>query len=304
MKLVREVLLASVASLAFLAPAAAQPPATLQTTVTDVDGVSTRYHVAGLETRRPGMPVVILFNGALSSLEAWDRVLRQLDDSIPRVAYDRPGAGRSAPIQGVLTPQRTSAHLDALLKHLDIRPPFVIVGWSWGGPLALDFASRHPGAVVGTVLLDPTIIGVSEGEQRAMLISLGATPADVDVYYARGKQETSQMLARLPARVRSELEALEFADSLDIPFPRVPTTVLLAGRMQPGFTRGTLPAGIDEGAFFRAERAQAEASVQARLQGVPATVLRVLPQSTHTVPQDAPEIVVQEIMRVWRLCGC
>ena len=112
------------------------------------------------------------------------------------------------------------------------------------------------------------------------------------------------MLARLPAGVRSELEALEFADSLDIPFPRVPTTVLLAGRMQPGFTRGTLPAGIDEGAFFRAERAQAEAAVQARLRGVPATVLRVLPQSTHTVPQDAPEAVVQEIMRVWRLCGC
>jgi hypothetical protein len=59
-----------------------------------------------------------------------------------------------------------------------------------------------------------------------------------------------------------------------------------------------LPAGVDEAAFFRAERAASLETLQTRLHEVPSTALRVLPQSTHNVPSEDPEAVVQEILRV------
>ncbi len=57
-------------------------------------------------------------------------------------------------------------------------------------------------------------------------------------------------------------------------------------------------AGVDEAAFFRAERAESLETLQTRLQEVPATVLRVLPQAAHNLPNEDPEAVVQEIIRV------
>lgn len=300
----RSACIVGITSLMLLAHAGAQPPSAPETAVAEVDGIATRYHVAGLAKRSPRTPIIVFFSGSFAPLEVWRGVLSRLDDSIPRLAYDRPGAGRSAPIDGMLTPERASVHLAALLKQLDIAPPFVVVGWSWGGPLALDFAARHPGSVVGSVFLDPTVTALAQSVHRTMLLELGATPADVDSYFARQEQELPEMLASLPAGVRSEIAVVTaIADTLNLPFPRVPTTVLLAGRMQPGFTRGTLPAGVDEGAFFRAERLSAQETLQARLRDVPATVLRVLPQSAHSVPNDDPEAVVQEIMRVLRLRG-
>ena len=39
---------------------------------------------------------------------------------------------------------------------LDVDPPYVLVGHSWGGPLILYYAGRYPHDVVGMVYLDPT----------------------------------------------------------------------------------------------------------------------------------------------------
>jgi hypothetical protein len=115
----------------------------------------------------------------------------------------------------------------------------------------------------------------------------------------RQEREGQAMLERLPPGMRSELEAISaIADQFNPPYPRVPTTILLAGRMMPGFTQGMLPAGVDEAAFFRAERAASLETLQTRLHEVPSTALRVLPQSTHNVPSEDPEAVVQEILRV------
>ncbi|MGK2963756.1 MAG: alpha/beta fold hydrolase [Gemmatimonadaceae bacterium] len=304
MQLGRSALLVGLVSIVVLSPASAQTTSALETAVVDLDGISTRYHVAGLDKRAPGTPVIVFLSGSFAPLEVWRDVLGRLDDTIPRLTFDRPGAGQSTPVDGVLTPERVTAHLAALLERLNIAPPFVLVSWSWGGPLALDFASRHPGTVVGNVFLDPTVTGVGRSAYRARLIQLGAAAAAADSMMHRQKREGQGMLARLPPGMRSELEAITaIADEFNPPYPRVPTTILLAGRMMPGFTQGTLPAGVDEAAFFRAERAESLETLRARLREVPATVLRVLPQSAHNVPNEDPEAVVQEILRVLGLRG-
>lgn len=283
-------------------PPPGRPPLPeVDTKMVDVNGLATRYHAANLDKRAEGAPVVIFINGGGGPpLELWGKVFDGLGSDIPRFAYDRPGAGKTAPIEGKLTPERANAHLAALLKELKIGPPYVLVGWSWGGPLALDFASRNPGTVVGNVILDPTVLGRGPEDERERLLRLGAKKEDIDAAEAKSKKGQEEGFARMPPGIRSELEAISesIETGFDPPYPRVPTTILLAAKLMPGFTRGELPPGVDESAYYREERASARQFLEARLKDAPASVVRMLPESGHTVSMDAPEAVVEEIKRV------
>lgn len=46
-------------------------------------------------------------------------------------------------------------HVDALLAELNVPPPYVLVGHSWGGALILHYAGHRGRDVVGMVYLDP-----------------------------------------------------------------------------------------------------------------------------------------------------
>jgi pimeloyl-ACP methyl ester carboxylesterase len=97
---------------------------------------------------------VVFQNGAGSPLEVWEGVIAGLGDT-PAISCDRPGIAGSAYDGSPSTPERVSAHLHALLGALDIAPPYVLVGHSWGGPLILDYVGRFPSEVAGMVYVDP-----------------------------------------------------------------------------------------------------------------------------------------------------
>jgi pimeloyl-ACP methyl ester carboxylesterase len=71
--------------------------------------------------------------------------------------YDRPGIGLSDPGPTPRDGLRAVADLRALLRAAGERPPYVIVGWSLGAPVAYLFASQYRHEVSGLVLLDPTL---------------------------------------------------------------------------------------------------------------------------------------------------
>jgi len=70
--------------------------------------------------------------------------------------YDRAGIGLSdrgpIPRDGL----RVVGDLHSMLRGAGERPPYVLVGFSLGGPLAYLFASQYRHEVAGLVLLDPT----------------------------------------------------------------------------------------------------------------------------------------------------
>jgi len=84
---------------------------------------------------------------------------RNIHAAVARVTractYDRAGIGLSdrgpTPRDGL----RAVADLQALLRGAGEQPPYVVVGWSLGGPLAYLFASQYRHQVAGLVLLDP-----------------------------------------------------------------------------------------------------------------------------------------------------
>ena len=134
-------ILASAAAILLPLGAAAQFPSG-STRMVDVMGSPTRVLTIGLNDREEGQPVLFLHSGAGSPLEAWGGWASTIARLAPVVAYDRPGVGQSPFDDQTPTPERVAAHAHELMGILDVDPPYILVGHSWGGPLMLVYAGQ------------------------------------------------------------------------------------------------------------------------------------------------------------------
>jgi pimeloyl-ACP methyl ester carboxylesterase len=124
--------------------------------------------VGGVKVRvleHPGAePAVVLLHGLPGTADDFDRVAPLLRGR-HTIAFDRPGFGFSSGGHHGLDEQMATLH--ALIVRLRARRP-VLVGHSYGGTLALEYALRHPRELSGLVLVDAAAAGEkSNGFQRA-----------------------------------------------------------------------------------------------------------------------------------------
>ena len=102
-----------------------------------------------------GLPVVFLHAGVCDKRMWHSQMEAVADEGWHAIAYDRRGYG------GTEAADEEFNHVDdleAVLTALDIHAA-VFVGCSMGGGLALDFALRHPGRVIGLVLIGTSVTG-------------------------------------------------------------------------------------------------------------------------------------------------
>jgi pimeloyl-ACP methyl ester carboxylesterase len=71
------------------------------------------------------------------------------------VSFDRAGLGWSTSSEGSNTCMEVVQDLKFVLDKLDIHPPYILVGHSFGGLNMRLFASEFPESVVGLLLIDP-----------------------------------------------------------------------------------------------------------------------------------------------------
>ena len=118
--------------------------------IVEVGGARLAGLVAG-----EGLPVVFLHAGVCDKRMWREQMAMVAEEGWQAIAYDRRGYGESE------SPDVAFSHLDdlaAVLKARDIHAA-VFVGCSLGGGLALDFALRHPGRVIGLVLIGTSVTG-------------------------------------------------------------------------------------------------------------------------------------------------
>jgi len=75
--------------------------------------------------------------------------------------YDRAGLGASPALAADApdpSPGRAAADLHAALAAQDIPPPYVVLGWSYGGLVAQAFSSAYADDVTGLVLEDSSVL--------------------------------------------------------------------------------------------------------------------------------------------------
>jgi pimeloyl-ACP methyl ester carboxylesterase len=103
-----------------------------------------------------GDPPIVLINGGDGPIEGWYKLLPKLTQASTVLAYNRAGIGRTSKAEVAQTSPVVVDQLRALLEHLELRPPWLLVGHSLGGLHAQYFARAFPDHVCGLVLLDAT----------------------------------------------------------------------------------------------------------------------------------------------------
>jgi pimeloyl-ACP methyl ester carboxylesterase len=166
-----------------------------------------------------GRYTVIFESGFGTGLGAWRKVAPDVAKTARTVVYSRAGHGGSDPRPEPRTILESSLELDQLVASAHLKPPFILVGHSYGGLLARAFAARHPGWVAGMVLVDPA-------DERF-------NPALRKLDAKRAADDDKQFAAMVPAKFQPELQLLQpvldggaLPAPLDAPLPDVPVVVL------------------------------------------------------------------------------
>jgi pimeloyl-ACP methyl ester carboxylesterase len=125
-----------------------------------------------LVCRGTGSPTVLFVSGTRGAADEWSTLLPDaapgtvstfdaVSQNTRACAYDRPGtfldSGAptiSTPVAQPTTATRSADDLHALMAAADQNGPYVVVGLSWGGMIAQQFARTYDDEVVGLVLLD------------------------------------------------------------------------------------------------------------------------------------------------------
>jgi len=235
-----------------------------------------------LDCRGQGSPTVILEAGLTSDTTAWDDVFDQIAGFTRVCAYDRANNGRSDD-EGLHKGDQSVSDLEKLLAAKKIEPPYVLVAWSFGGPLSRLYAARHPDDVSGMVLVDTDPEDYrSEGDPYV--------PDNVreHSYWASENLEKLDLDATLDL-VREESTPGSFDDHpLVILTPSVPNS----GNIGEGGSQG-LPgprvAELDE-LYLRLEEEMTNLSTASRIE--------LIDETGHCIQCDKPQVVIDAVREV------
>jgi pimeloyl-ACP methyl ester carboxylesterase len=102
-----------------------------------------------------GGPTVLFESGIAATNLNWSHIQETVAQFTHTASYDRGGLGWSSRANSARTPGNIAIELHAMLQRAGIRPPYILVGHSFGGLVMRRFALLYREEVSGVVLVDP-----------------------------------------------------------------------------------------------------------------------------------------------------
>jgi len=112
------------------------------------DGVKIVFNKQG-----GGEPAVMFIHGWSNNKSIWDAQVNYFSNKYESVAIDLAGFGESGNNRKDWTIEAFANDVSAVIDELDLHK-VVLVGFSMGGPVAVEAADKLPGEVIGVVLVD------------------------------------------------------------------------------------------------------------------------------------------------------
>ncbi|GAA2827151.1 alpha/beta fold hydrolase [Crossiella cryophila] len=269
------------------------------------DGRRIRTVTAG---EGPG-PLVVFEAGMSAPAASWVHTQREISTRHRTLSYDRAGYGGSDLDPADRTLERLVDDLTDLLDVLAETDPVVLVGHSWGGPIARLFADRHPDRVAGLVFVDATLAGIIPEDQAgrirrtfqlmSVLAGLGGsrlimrlslphgTAAEIsqsDLEIIRRDYACGRAMRAGGREARQILPALQVLRRLqEVGTPAVPTICLQAGRIDRGMA--TVRPALNQLATELMSLAPKGKAV-------------IVEQAGHLIPQECPAAVREAVLEV------
>ncbi|MDW3648896.1 MAG: alpha/beta hydrolase [Bacteroidia bacterium] len=264
-----------------------------------IDSVKVWLNTQGLENRKAGQPVIVFESGKGSSMGNWDRVLEGAVKLAPILTYDRAGVGESEAVEAKPTIKMVSDRLVKILKHLEIEPPYLLVGHSLGGLYVRGFAIHHPELLAGLVIIDPADFTENHINKREYYEVLNWEEERVDSLINSYISKRNNRNPDTPPGILregvflEEIREREFQEITESPLPNIPVHIITGGRFDlPEKYRSKV---FDEEAVFRAK-------IQARctrwisvIQSVDKGMFFYSADSGHSVQWEDPELVISSI---------
>lgn len=225
-----------------------------------------------------GAPSVIFIAGLGDSCDTWHVVQDRISQITSTLSYDRAGVGRSeAAVSVPRTCDDLVQELSTLLSSVPVKPPYILVGHSFGGLIARLFESRYPPLVSGIVLVD-------------------AAPEYKELAYEKVLPQT--LIASNRAYLADPMLNREKIDKLQS-YKQIADHAWKCGVPLSFITRGLPDDGGDE--WPHQEILQIEQRLQAGFQRLSTSSRhRIAGCSGHDIHHDQPEIVSEEIMIMLR----
>jgi len=102
-----------------------------------------------------GGPTVLFESGIGATNLNWFHIQGIVSRFTSTASYDRSGLGWSSPCRTARTPGNVAVELHAMLQGAGIKPPYVLVGHSFGGLVMRRYTLLYPEDVASVLLVDP-----------------------------------------------------------------------------------------------------------------------------------------------------
>lgn len=127
-----------------------------------VNGIRTNY----VDINRKGSKTIVILHGWASSLSFWLPVAQLLSPHWRIVLLDLPGFGLTPPIDDTPDIPEYTQFVRSFTQKLKLKK-FILVGHSFGGQIALDYALKFPTDLINLILVAPAAI-----KERSQILKL------------------------------------------------------------------------------------------------------------------------------------
>lgn len=210
-----------------------------------------------------GSPTVVLETFGPASLETWNRIEPGIARFARVFSYDHAGYWGSEPGPKPRDANQIVTGLHTALQSAGLPPPYILVGYSFGGPYIRVFAGRYSREVAGMVFVDPT--------QEGFLAMLNKQFPEINAVSEEDRLKQEEWGMQWPS----------LNEARDSHLPNVPITLISAVHVEEALGRKYLPLWRDEHTKWLRQFPQAKHIITTN--------------SSHGVVFTEPELIINAV---------
>ncbi len=153
-----------------------------------------RYTWASRSLGENSKPTLMLVHGIMSSSAMWAGNLKTLGERFDLIVPDLIGHGRSTKEWSGNSVDEQVAHLALILDSLRVTGPVYLVGNSYGGAIAANFAESHPERVRVLVIYDGPASDYTKAMADSIARSVGAQDVN-DLFSPKSPDEQYRLMS-------------------------------------------------------------------------------------------------------------
>lgn len=241
-----------------------------------VDNLLTNYQLTGKG------PLLLLLHGWGDNLKGLSGLSKELSGHYKVLAVDLPGFGGTQPPKAVWGLDEYAGFVDSLLKKLDLKQPYAVIGHSNGGALAIRAISLGRLRPQKLVLLAASGIRSGASAKRVLLKIVAKT----------GNLATLWMPERYRRALRQSLYGVAGSDMLVVPQLQETFKKTVRQDVQADAAKLDLPTLL---VFGRADRAVPLADGRAYNRLIKNSKLEIIDDAAHFAHLDQPAAVKAKI---------